>query len=182
MLLFFCAHCTFERSVFYNSSIIIFVLCRSAKKHAHGEVNEEMLRQTFSVFEPEQCLEMRNYKYRIEDFIIFWQMELVCFFLYSVLCWYILFILSFGRVTIDREMKKCQCYLIYDKAYGYVARLEWVRDSKKNSKEMYSFPCSLLTQFLFPIESTLNMLSNPLDCFEPCRLYSNKFHILFPFQ
>ena len=27
-----------------------------------------------------------------------------------------------------REMKKCQCYLIYDKANGDVARLEWVGD------------------------------------------------------
>ena len=111
---------------------------------------KKMLRQTFSVFEPEQCLEMRNYKYRIEDFIVFWQMELVCFIF--VFCFVLvhLFVLSFGCVTIDREMKKCQCYLIYDKVNGYVARLEWVRDSKKNSKEMYSFPCSLLTQFLFP--------------------------------
>ena len=45
------------------SSIIIFVICRSAKECVHGEVHEEKLRQTFSVFEPEQCLEMGNYKY-----------------------------------------------------------------------------------------------------------------------
>ena len=38
---------------------------------------------------------------------------------FFVLCWYILFILSFGCVT--REMKKCQCHLIYDKANGNVA-------------------------------------------------------------
>ena len=38
------------------SSIVIFVICISAKKYAHGEVHEEMLRQTFSVFEPEQYL------------------------------------------------------------------------------------------------------------------------------
>ena len=65
---------------------------------------KKMLRQTFSVFEPEQCLEMGNYKYSFDrNFIIFWQMELVCFF---VLIWYILFILSFGCVTIvNREMK-----------------------------------------------------------------------------
>ena len=70
-----------------------------------------MLRQMLSEFEPEQCLEMRNYKYSlIEIFIIFWQMELVFFFvfcfLFFVLCWYIQFILSFGCVTIvNREMK-----------------------------------------------------------------------------
>ena len=45
---------------------------------------KKMLRQMFSVFEPEQCLEMRNYKYSFnQNFIIFWQIELVCFF---VLC------------------------------------------------------------------------------------------------
>ena len=43
---------------------------------------KKMLRQTFSVFEPEQCLEMGNYKYSFDrNFIIFWQMELVCFLL-----------------------------------------------------------------------------------------------------
>ena len=67
---------------------------------------KKMLRQTFSVFEPEQCLEKENYKYSFDqNFIIFWQMELVCFFV----CFcgsYILFILSFGFVTIvNREMK-----------------------------------------------------------------------------
>ena len=42
---------------------------------------KKMLRQTFSVFEPEQCLEMGNYKYSYDqNFVIFWQMELVCFF------------------------------------------------------------------------------------------------------
>ena len=52
------------------------------------------------------------------NFIILWQMELVCFFV-VLLCWYILFILSFGCVTIvNREMKKSQCCLIYDKANG----------------------------------------------------------------
>ena len=39
-----------------------------------------ILRQTFSVFEPEQCLEIGNYKYSFDrNFIILWQMELVCF-------------------------------------------------------------------------------------------------------
>ena len=69
---------------------------------------KKMLRQTFSVFEAEQCLEMGNYKYSFDrNFIIFWQMEMVCFlFFVFVLCWYILFILSFGCVTIvNREMK-----------------------------------------------------------------------------
>ena len=65
---------------------------------------KRMLRQTFSVFEPEECLEMGNYKYSFDrNIIIFWQMELVCFFCYF---WYILFNLSFGCVTIvNREMK-----------------------------------------------------------------------------
>ena len=90
---------------------------------------KKMLRQTFSVFNSELSLEMRNCKYSFnQNLIIFWQMELVCFFF--VLCWYILFILCFGCVTIvNRGMKKCQCYLIYDKANGDVARLEWVGDS-----------------------------------------------------
>ena len=42
---------------------------------------KKILRQTFSVFDPEQCLEMGNYKYSFNrNFIIFWQMELVWFF------------------------------------------------------------------------------------------------------
>ena len=67
---------------------------------------KKMLRQTFSVFEPEQCLEMGNYKYSFDrNFIIFWQMELVCL-LFCFYGSYILFILSFGCVTIvNREMK-----------------------------------------------------------------------------
>ena len=60
---------------------------------------KKILRQTFSVFEPEQCLEMGNYKYSFNrNFIIFWQMELVWFFFVGFF-WYILFILSFGCVT-----------------------------------------------------------------------------------
>ena len=44
---------------------------------------KKMLRQTFSVFEPEQCLGMGNYMYSYDrNFIIFWQMELVCFFVF----------------------------------------------------------------------------------------------------
>ena len=63
---------------------------------------KKMLRETFSVFEPEQCLEMGNYKYSHDrNFVIFWQMELVCFFI--VFFWYILFILSFGCVTITER-------------------------------------------------------------------------------
>ena len=43
---------------------------------------KKMLRQTFSVFELEQCPEMGNYKYSYDrNFIIFWQMELVWVFL-----------------------------------------------------------------------------------------------------
>ena len=64
------------------SSINIFVICRSAKEYAHGEVHEENADQTFSVFAPEQCLEMGNYKYSFDrNFITFWQMELMCFLL-----------------------------------------------------------------------------------------------------
>ena len=64
---------------------------------------KKMLRQTFSVFEPEQCLEMGNYKYSFDrNFIIFWQMELV-YFLFFVFGSYILFIVSFGCVTIVTE-------------------------------------------------------------------------------
>ena len=66
-----------------------------------------MLRQTFSVFEPEQCLEMGNYKYSFDrNFIILWQTELVCFCFFCFFGSYILFILSFGCVTVvNREMK-----------------------------------------------------------------------------
>ena len=65
----------------------------------------KMLRQTFSMFESEQCLEMGNYKCSFDrNFNIFWQMELVCFLLFFF--WYILFILSFGCVNIvNRGMK-----------------------------------------------------------------------------
>ena len=70
---------------------------------------KKMLRQTFSMFEPEQCLEMGNHKYSFDSkfhhnladgtgvFILLF---------FFVLGWYILFILSFGCVTIvSREMK-----------------------------------------------------------------------------
>ena len=75
---------------------------------------KKMLRQTFSVFVPEQYLEMVNYKYSFDqNSIIFWQMELVCFF---VLFWYILFILNFGCVTIvNREMKSVSAILFMTK-------------------------------------------------------------------
>ena len=82
------------------------MICRLAKKYVHGEVHEEMLTQTFFVFEPEQCLEIGCYKYSFDrNFIILWRMELVCsFFCFCFL--YILFILSFGCATIvNREMK-----------------------------------------------------------------------------
>ena len=64
---------------------------------------KKKLRQMFAMFEPDQCLEMGNYKDSFDrNFIIFRQMELVCFFVFF---WYILFILSFGCVTIvNREM------------------------------------------------------------------------------
>ena len=65
---------------------------------------KKMLRQTFSVFEHEQCLEMGNYKYSFDrNFIDGTGVFFVFFF---VLCWYILLIRSFGCVTIvNREMK-----------------------------------------------------------------------------
>ena len=38
---------------------------------------KKMLRQMFFVFEAEQCLEMKNYKYSFhQNFIIFWHMKL----------------------------------------------------------------------------------------------------------
>ena len=71
---------------------------------------KKMLRQTFSVFDPKNV-----WKWEIistvsdRNFIIFWQMELVCFFLFFF--WCILFILSFGCVTIvNREMKSVSAY------------------------------------------------------------------------
>ena len=85
---------------------------------------EKMLRQTFSVFEPEQCLEMRNYKYSFNR--IFKQMELV-FYYYNFL--FLLVHPEFWVCEYYRQMKKCVCHLIYDKANGYVARLELVGDS-----------------------------------------------------
>ena len=48
---------------------------------------------------------------------------------FFVFFWYILFIPCFGCVTIVNRDEKCQCYLIYDKANGDVARLEWVGDA-----------------------------------------------------
>ena len=43
---------------------------------------KKMLWQMFSVFEPEQCLDNENYKFSFDrNYIIFWQIELVCFLL-----------------------------------------------------------------------------------------------------
>ena len=83
------------------------MIYRSAKEYVHCEVHVEMLTQTFSVFEPEQCLEIGNYKYSFDrNFIILWQMELVCFLFFLFFFWYNLFILSFGCATIvNREIK-----------------------------------------------------------------------------
>ena len=75
------------------------MICRSVKEHVHGEVHEENTEANV-LREPEQCLEMGNYKYSFNrNFIIFWQMELVWFFFFVFFFWYILFILSFGCVT-----------------------------------------------------------------------------------
>ena len=59
------------------------------------------------MFESEQCLERRSFKYsfdaKIHHILADGTGVFFCFF---VLCWYILFILSFGCVTIvNREMK-----------------------------------------------------------------------------
>ena len=63
---------------------------------------KKMLRQTFSVFEPEQCLEKENYKYSFDRNFIDGTGVFFVFFCGS----YILFILSFGFETIvNREMK-----------------------------------------------------------------------------
>ena len=60
-------HIVLLRDIFAAiSSPIIFVMCSSVKKCARGEVNEEMLRQMFSVFEAEALKNIwkwRNYKY-----------------------------------------------------------------------------------------------------------------------
>ena len=69
------------------SSIIIFVICRSAKKYAHGEVHEENAEANVLRFEPEQCLEIGNYKYIFDqNFIIIWQMKLECYYLFFLFC------------------------------------------------------------------------------------------------
>ena len=69
---------------------------------------KKMLRQMFSIFDPEQCLQMGNYKHSFDrNFIIIWQMELVCYFFFFFLCWYILFILSFYCVNIVNSEIKC---------------------------------------------------------------------------
>ena len=65
---------------------------------------KKILRQTFSVFEPEQCLEMGNYKYSFNrNFIIFWQMELVCFFFVVVV--FLVHPVYSKFWLCDREMK-----------------------------------------------------------------------------
>ena len=62
-------------------SVIIFVICRSAKKNFHGEVHEENAEANICPF-----LNLSNVlKWEIKcsfdrNFIIFWQIELVCFF------------------------------------------------------------------------------------------------------
>ena len=64
---------------------------------------KKMLRQTFSVFESEQCLEIGNYKYSFYRNVID---GTGVFFLFCCFGSYILFFLSFGCVTIvNREMK-----------------------------------------------------------------------------
>ena len=63
------------------SSIIVFGFADQQRNVFMVKSMKKILRQTFSMFEPEQCLEMGNYKYSYDrNFVIFWQMELVCFF------------------------------------------------------------------------------------------------------
>ena len=86
------------------SSIIIFVICRSAKKYAHGEIHEENAEAR------SPCLNLNNvWKWEIISTVSIetssyfgrWNW---CVFLFFF--WYILFIVSFGCVTtVNREMK-----------------------------------------------------------------------------
>ena len=77
------------------------MICRSAKKYVHGEVHEE---------NGSPCLNMNNiWKWEIISTVL---IEISSYFgrwnwcVFFVLFWYILFILSFGCVTIvNREMK-----------------------------------------------------------------------------
>ena len=63
----------------------------------------------------EQYLEMKNYKDSlIRNFIIFWQIVcFICIFLFFCVLVYPEFWLC---DYYNREMKKCQCYWIYEKA------------------------------------------------------------------
>ena len=66
---------------------------------------KKMLRQPFSVLGPEQCLDMGNYKYSFCSKLHHILADGTGVFLF-IFFWYILFILSFGCVTIvNREMK-----------------------------------------------------------------------------
>ena len=67
---------------------------------------KKMLGQMFSVFEPEQCLEVGNYKYSFRSKLHHILADGTGVFVFFCFFWYILFILSFGCVTIvNREMK-----------------------------------------------------------------------------
>ena len=64
---------------------------------------KKMLRQTFSVFEPEHCLEMGIISTVMIEILSYFGRWNWCFLFHF---WYIQFILSFGCVTIvNRDMK-----------------------------------------------------------------------------
>ena len=90
------------------SSIIIFVICRSAKKYARGEVHEENAEANILRVGTGTMSGYGNYEYSFDrNFIIIWKMELVCFFV--CFCCFVLVhpvYSKFGCVTIvNREMK-----------------------------------------------------------------------------
>ena len=73
MLLFFCAHCTFEKFCFLQFHLSSFLCYADQQRNMlMAKSMKKMLSQTFSVFEPEQCLEMGNYMFSFDrNFIIF---------------------------------------------------------------------------------------------------------------
>ena len=75
------AHCSIERFVYFIFIYDFFVICRSPKKYARGEVLNTMkkvVRQMFSVLEAEALNNILEFKIKYGNFIIlFWQTEVV---------------------------------------------------------------------------------------------------------
>ena len=70
---------------------------------------KKLLRQRFSVFEPEQFVEMGNYKYSFDrNFIITCQMDLVCF-IYLFIFFFVLVHPVYSKLgcatIVNREIK-----------------------------------------------------------------------------